>query len=48
MNQVEIAEKLVGEAVEKANAFFTTKWLNYKNMVQNTPIKIFKDLKPVD
>lgn len=48
INQVEIAEKLVSETVEKANAFFTTKWKDYKKLAENTPIKMFKEIRPVE
>ncbi len=48
LNQVEIAEVLVAEAIQKANTFFTTKWMAYQKLAEATPMKIFKDYKPVE
>jgi photosystem II stability/assembly factor-like uncharacterized protein len=48
INQIEIAETLVGEAVQKANTFFSTHWVVYKKLAELTPVNIFKELKPVE
>lgn len=48
INQIEIAETLVTQAVEKANTFFTTKWENYKKLAETTPLKAFKEYKTID
>jgi photosystem II stability/assembly factor-like uncharacterized protein len=48
INQVEMAETMVSRAVEKSNAFFTTQWAAYKQQAENTPLKIFKEIKPVE
>ncbi len=48
INQIEIAEILVTQAVDKANTFFTTKWEAYKKLAENTPLKAFKEYKTID
>ncbi len=48
VNQVEIAEALISQAIEKANIFFSTKWKAYQKLVEAMPVKIFKDYKPVE
>ena len=48
LNQVEIAEVLVAEAIQKANTFFSTKWVTYQKLAEATPMKIFKEYKPVE
>jgi hypothetical protein len=40
-----MAEQVVMEAVQKANSFFNSKWKQYRQQADNTPIKIFKDFK---
>jgi len=42
---VEMAEQVVMEAVQKANSFFNSKWKQYRQQADNTPMKIFKDFK---
>jgi hypothetical protein len=44
----EEAEGLVSEAVQKANAFFTGKWRAYQQQAESTPVKLFKEYKPVE
>jgi photosystem II stability/assembly factor-like uncharacterized protein len=41
------SEGLIQEAVTKVNDFFNTKWVNYKTLVQNNPVQLFKDYKPL-
>ena len=48
MNQVEIAEILITQAVEKANTFFTTKWVAYKKLAEATPLQLFPEYKTVE
>ncbi|MGF2411793.1 WD40/YVTN/BNR-like repeat-containing protein [Ferruginibacter sp.] len=48
INQIEIAETLVGEAVEKANTFFTGKWNDYKKLAASTPMNVFGEYKAVE
>ena len=48
LNQVEVAETLVAQAIEKANTFFTTKWMAYQKLAEATPMKIFNSYKPVE
>ncbi|MGG9964034.1 WD40/YVTN/BNR-like repeat-containing protein [Ferruginibacter sp. SUN106] len=47
-NQAEIAETLITQAVEKANTFFTTKWVAYQKLAEATPLKIFKEYRVVE
>jgi hypothetical protein len=42
---IEMAEKVVVEAVEKANSFFNSKWKQYRQKADATPMKIFKEFK---
>lgn len=42
------AEGLVEEAVQKTNSFFNTHWENYKKLVENTPLQVFKVYKAID
>lgn len=44
----EEAESLVTEAVQKTNNFFNGKWKAYQQQVENTPLKLFKEYKPVE
>jgi len=48
IRMTEEAEGLVNEAVQKANAFFTSKWKDYEQLVEATPMKLFKEYKPVE
>jgi len=48
IRMTEEAEGLVTEAVQKANVFFGGKWKDYEQLVEATPMKLFKDYKPVD
>ncbi len=48
INQIEIAETLVAQAVEKANVFFTTKWADYKKQAEATPMNVFKEYKAIE
>jgi hypothetical protein len=48
LNQITIAETLIAQAVEKANAFFTTKWADYQKLAEGTPMKVFKEYKAVE
>ena len=48
INQVEIAENLVNQAIEKTNTFFTTKWVSYQKLVEAMHVQLFKEYKPVE
>jgi hypothetical protein len=41
------AETLTDEAVKKVNAFFDTKWKDYRKQAEATPMKLFKDYTPL-
>lgn len=45
---IEMAESRVAEAVQKANTFFNGKWVAYQKLAEVTPIKLFKEIKPVE
>jgi fructose-specific phosphotransferase system component IIB len=42
---IEMAEKVVVEAVQKSNSFFNSQWKQYQQKADATPMKIFKDFK---
>lgn len=48
IRMTEQAEGLVDQAVQKANEFFTGKWKEYQQLVESSPIKLFKEYKAVD
>ena len=39
------AEGKIAEAIIKINTFFSTKWKNYQNLVENNKVNIFKEFK---
>lgn len=41
------AEESIRESVKMMNDFFTNKWAPFKQLVENTPVKILKDFKPI-
>ena len=41
------AEKLIGEAVQKTNNLFETKWKSYRKQVEETKMNLFKEYKPI-
>jgi len=45
--QVKEAEELISQAIEKINRFFATDWLAFRKQVEQTPVKIFKEYKPI-
>ena len=45
---ITMAEGLVAEAIQKANSFFNGKWMQYQQQANATPMKIFKDFKPLE
>ena len=45
---IEMAEGLVADAIKKANDFFNGKWKAYQKQADATPIKLFKDFKPLE
>lgn len=44
---VVMAEKLIGEAIQKTNSFFEGKWKEYRKQVEETKINLFKDYTPI-
>jgi photosystem II stability/assembly factor-like uncharacterized protein len=44
---VKDAELKLGEAVDKINAFFNSKWPDYRKLVEANPVKLFKDYQPI-
>jgi len=42
------AENMVAEVLKKANAFFDGKWKQYRALAESTPVKMFKDYKPIE
>jgi photosystem II stability/assembly factor-like uncharacterized protein len=45
---VEQAEGLIAEALKRINAFTDGKWKQYRQQVENTPVKLFKDYTPIN
>jgi Glu-tRNA(Gln) amidotransferase subunit E-like FAD-binding protein len=45
---LKIAEKVIGEAVQKTNTFFNQPWKNYKKLVEETKINLFKEYTPIE
>jgi photosystem II stability/assembly factor-like uncharacterized protein len=41
------AEKAVGEALQKINAFTDGKWKDYRSLAEATKVNLFKDYKPI-
>jgi photosystem II stability/assembly factor-like uncharacterized protein len=42
------AELLVQQTIDNTNNFFATKWKEYQLQVESTPLKLFKEFKPVE
>ncbi len=42
------AENMVSDVVKRANAFFDGRWKQYRSLTESTPIKMFKDYKPIE
>jgi hypothetical protein len=42
------AEKVVKEAVDKINAFYSGKWKDYRQQVEATKVNLFKEYKPIE
>ena len=45
---IEMAETTVAEAVQMTNVFFNGKWAAYQKQAEATPVKLFKEFKPVE
>ena len=45
---ISLAESRVAEAVEKTNTFFNSKWVEYQKQADATPVKLFKEYKPIE
>lgn len=48
MRLTEEAEFLVNDVVKRTNDFFNIKWKEYRNAVENSQIKLFKEIKMVE
>jgi hypothetical protein len=44
---VKNAETLIGETLQRVNAFYVGKWPAYRKQTENTKIGLFKDYKPI-
>jgi photosystem II stability/assembly factor-like uncharacterized protein len=42
------AEMMVAGVLQKANIFFEGKWKQYRTLAENTPVKLFKEYKPIE
>ena len=42
------AETVIGQALQKINAFFANKWVVYRQQVEGTKLNLFKDYKPIE
>ena len=42
------AENIVTLVLQRANAFFDGKWKLYRSLAESTPVKMFKDYKPIE
>ncbi len=42
------AETVIGQALQKINAFFANKWIVYRQQVEGTKLNLFKDYKPIE
>ncbi|MDP1764552.1 MAG: hypothetical protein Q8L07_11790 [Sediminibacterium sp.] len=42
------AENIVAEVLTRANTFFEDKWKQYRALAESTPVKLFKDFKPIE
>jgi predicted nucleic acid-binding Zn-ribbon protein len=42
------AEAAVKESLKTINEFFNVKWKAYREQTESTPMKLFKDYKPID
>ena len=45
---IEMAESLVAAALQKANNFFSGPWKKYQQQAEATPMKIFREFKPLE
>ena len=41
------AEDAVNKVIQRANLLFGEPWKNYRNLVESSPIKIFKEYTPL-
>jgi photosystem II stability/assembly factor-like uncharacterized protein len=44
---VKNAEDLIGQAIQRINAFYAGPWKNYRTLVENTRVNPFKDYSPI-
>jgi hypothetical protein len=48
MRLTEEAEFLVGDVTQRTNSFFATKWKDFQTHVENSKLKLFKEVKPIE
>jgi len=48
MRLTEEAEFLVNDVAKRTNNFFSTKWKDYQNQVENSKIKLLKEVKLIE
>ena len=41
------AESLIAEAVKRINNFYSTRWTDYRKLVESTRVNLFKDYSPI-
>ena len=42
------AELMVADVLIRANSFFSGSWKQYRTLAESTPVKLFKDYKPIE
>jgi hypothetical protein len=45
---MEQADEMVGKALDMTNAFYTDVWPGYREMIENTDFKWFRDYEPIE
>ena len=45
---MEQADKMVGKALDMCNTFYLDVWLEYRELIENTDFKWFKDYEPIE
>jgi photosystem II stability/assembly factor-like uncharacterized protein len=45
---VQNAERVIGQALQRVNNFFSTKWAAYRLQVEGTKLNLFKEYKPIE
>ena len=45
---MEQADEMVGKALDMTNTFYKDVWPGYREMIENTDFKWFKDYEPIE